>query len=59
MRTITLEDLNIKITKEKEGDFVQFFDENTSEKKIKLSNIENITKKDLEIKLNKKIKIFN
>ena len=59
MRTITLEDLSFKLTKEKEGDFVQFFDENTSENKIKLSNIENITKKNLEIKLNKKIKIFN
>lgn len=59
MRTITLEDLNCKISKEKEGNFVQFFDENTSENKIKLYNIETITKKDLEIKLNKKVKIFN
>lgn len=59
MRTIMLEDLNFKLTKEKEGNFVQFFDENTSENKIKLTNIENITKKDLEIKLNKKIKVFN
>lgn len=59
MRTIILEDLNFKLTKEKEGDFVQFFDENTSENKIKLTNIENITKKDLEIRLNKKIKVFN
>lgn len=59
MRTIILEDLNFKLTKEKEGDFVQFFDENTSENKIKLTNIENITKKDLEIRLNKKIKLFN
>lgn len=59
MRTIILEDLNFKLTKEKEGDFVQFFDENTSESKIKLTNIENITKKDLEVKLNKKIKVFN
>mgnify|MGYP003376378714 FL=1 len=59
VRTLILEDLNFKVIKEKEGDFAQFFDENTSENKIKLANIENITKKDLEIKLNKKIKVFN
>ena len=59
MRTLTLEDLNFKLIKEKEGDFAQFFDENTSENKIKLANIENMTKKDLEVKLNKKIKVFN
>ena len=59
MRTLTLEDLNFKLIKEKEGDFAQFFDENTSENKIKLANIENMTKKNLEVKLNKKIKVFN
>ena len=59
VRTLTLEDLNFKLIKEKEGDFAQFFDENTSENKIKLANIENMTKKDLEVKLNKKIKVFN
>lgn len=59
LRTIMLEGLNFKLIKEKEGDFVQFFDENISENKIKLVNIENITKKNLEIKLNKKIKVFN
>ena len=59
VRTLTLEDLNFKLIKEKEGDFAQFFDENTSENKIKLANIENMTKKDLEVKLIKKIKVFN
>ena len=56
VRIICLEDLYIKITKEKENYYIQLFDENIFEEKVKLSNID---KKEIKIKLNKKIKIFN
>ena len=59
VRVINLEDLYIKITKEKERYFVQLFDENIFEEKKELNEIGNINKKDLKIKLNKKMKIFN
>lgn len=58
LRIINLEDLYIKIIKEKEKFFIQLFDENVYEEKIEL-NINNFNKKDLEIKFNKKVKIFN
>ena len=58
LRIINLEDLYIKIIKEKEKFFIQLFDENIYEEKIEL-NINNFNKKDLEIKFNKKVKIFN
>ena len=57
LRTISLEELYIKITKEKDKFYLQIFDENAYEEKIEL-NMQNITKKDLGIKLNKKIKLF-
>ena len=56
VRVINLEDLYIKIIKEKEKYYIQLFDENIFEEKVKLSNID---KKEIKIKLNKKIKIFN
>lgn len=59
VRIISLEDLYIKITKEKEKFCIQLFDENIFEEKMELKEIENINKKDLEIKLNRKVKIFN
>lgn len=55
-RIINLEELNIKIKKEKDKYYTQLFDENVVEETIE---IENITSKALEIKLNKKIKLFN
>ena len=58
IRVINLEDLYIKVIKEKEKYYIQLFDENIFEEKIEIKDSENITKKDLEIRLNKKVKIF-
>ena len=58
IRVISLEDLYIKVIKEKEKYYIQLFDENIFEEKIEIQDSENITKKDLEIRLNKKVKIF-
>ena len=44
---------------EKEDKFyIQLFDEDAYEEKIEMHHFNNINKKDLEIKLNKKIKVF-
>ncbi len=59
IRVINLEDLYIKLTKEKEKYYLQLFDENIFEEKIELKNLGNLNKKDLTFKINKKIKIFN
>lgn len=59
LRVINLEDLYIKIMKEKEKYYVQLFDENVFEEKIQIENIGEINKKDLTFKINKKVKIFN
>ena len=56
IRVINLEDLYIKVTKEKEKYYIQLFDENIFEEKIELKNVNN---KDFNFKINKKIKIFN
>ena len=45
------------VIKEKEKYYIQLFDENIFEEKVEIEDIEN--KKDFEVKLNKKIKIFN
>ena len=55
-KIIKLEEINIKITKDKEKAYLQLFDEDIFEEKVE---IDDFNKKDLEIKLNKKIKIFN
>lgn len=57
-RVINLEEINIKIIKEKDNYYIQLFDENIVEEKIELRNID-IDKKDFEIKLNKKVRLFN
>ena len=57
-RIILLEELCIKLTKEKDEYFIQLFDENIFEEKIKLEINQNINKKDLHIRPNKKIKLF-
>ena len=54
-----MEEIYIKLTKEKDVFYVQLFDEDAFEEKIELTNFGNLNKKDLEIKLNKKIKVFN
>ena len=58
VRVIKLEDLYLKINKEKDKYYVQLFDENVFEEKIEI-NLENLNKKELTIKLNKKVQIFN
>ena len=54
-RIISLEDINIKITKEKNELYLELYDENILESKVKLNEI---TKEELKIKLNKKVKLF-
>lgn len=58
IRSINLEEISVKVTKEKEKYFVQLLDENSVEEKYELKNSENIKYKDLEIRLNKKVKVF-
>lgn len=53
VRVINLEDLYLKVVKEKENYYVQLFDENIFEEKIEIG------KTDIAIKTNKKVKIFN
>ena len=57
-RIINLEEICIKVTKENEQYYVQLFDENVFEGKNSFGNINTISKKDLEIRMNKKVKIF-
>ena len=58
-RSINLEELYIKIIKEKEKYFLQTFDEKLAEEKIELETLEMINKKELALKIGKKIKIFS
>ena len=58
IRSINLEEILVKVTKEKEKYFVQLLDENLIEEKYELKNSESIRYKDLEIRLNKKVKVF-
>ncbi len=57
-RIINLEEISIKLTKEKDKLFVQLFDENIFEEKTFLEESENVNKRKLEIRFNKKVKIF-
>lgn len=59
LRIISIEELNVKIIEENGKMILQLFDEDIFEEKIEIDNIENINKKDLDIKMNKKIKLFN
>ena len=59
IRIIKLEEIYIKITKEKENIYIQLFDENIFEEKVKIGTKETIKSKDLEIKFNKAVKLFN
>lgn len=57
-RSINLEDIYIKLSKEKDKFFIHTFDGNSFEEKVEIENIENLNKKDLQIRLNKKVKAF-
>ena len=57
VRIINLEELSIKLVKDKETLFIQIFDEKAFDQKIKL-NIQNLDKKDLRVRINKKVKLF-
>lgn len=59
VRVINLEDLYIKLMKEKEHYQVQLFDENVFEEKMRIDDIGELNKKLLSFKINKKVKIFN
>lgn len=58
IRIINLEELTIKVTKEKDKFFIQLFDENAFEEKIEINEINDIKNKDFELRYNKKVKIF-
>ena len=57
LEVIKLEDVSLKLIKEKDEVFVQFYDDDIIDKKFKI-NID-IRKEDLKIRVNKKIRIFD
>ena len=57
LKIIRLEDVGFEILKEKDGFFVQFFDDDVLDEKIKIDT--QINKADLKIRFNKKIKVFD
>lgn len=59
VRVINLEDLSIKVIKEQNSYFLQLFDEEVFEEKIEIQNMWGFDKKELSLKLNKKVKLFN
>lgn len=58
LRSISLENLWLKLTKEKEEVFVQFLEEDRMEEKFKIGTKEQFSGKELKLKWNKKIKLF-
>ena len=58
-RIISLEELNIKITKEKNQYYIQLLDENIFDEKIEIKDTEEFNKKVLGVRLNKKVAVFN
>lgn len=59
LRIINLEEINIKLAKEKNELYIQTFGSENIEENEKIENIEDIKYKDLYIRFNKKIKIFS
>lgn len=57
LEVIKLEDVSLKLIKEKDEVFVQFYDDDIIDKKFKI-NID-LKKEDLKIRFNKKIRIFD
>ena len=57
LKVIKLEDISLKLQKDKENYFIQFFDEETYDEKIRFEK--KFIKKDLKTRINKKVKVFN
>ena len=57
-RSINLEEIYVKLTKEKENYFIQIFEGESFEDKIQIQEPDKINKRDLYIRLNKKVKAF-
>lgn len=57
-RVINLEDLFIKIVKEKDKLYMQLYDENIFENKVEIDTKDMIEIEKIDIKLNKKVKLF-
>ena len=58
VRVIKIEDLSLKLVKEKDRYFMQLFDEKVFEEKTEVFVGKEVNEKMLDIKLNKRIKIF-
>ena len=58
VRVIKLEDLSLKLVREKNKYFIQVFDEKVFEEKSEIFVGQEVNEKELGIKLNKRIKIF-
>lgn len=57
-RNINLEEIYVKLEKNKEGYFVQVFDDNICEDRFELESANNMNKRDLYIRFNKKVRAF-
>ena len=57
-RNINIEDIEVKLIKEKDNYYIQVFDGNGIGEKTEMPNSENMNKKDLAIRFNKKVKAF-
>ena len=57
-RSINIEEVEIKLIREKDKYFIQVFDGNGTGEKIEMKNPENVNKKELAIRFNKKVKAF-
>ena len=57
-RSINIEEVEIKLIREKDKYFIQVFDGNGAGEKIEMKNPENVNKKELAIRFNKKVKAF-
>ncbi len=58
VRSINLEEIAIKLCKEKDKYYIQIFDDKAFEDKIELEDTSNMNKKDLLIRFNKKVKVL-
>ena len=57
LEVIKLEDVSLKLIKEKDEIFIQFYDDDIIDKKFRI-NID-LKKDDLKIKFNKKVRLFD